>query len=276
MKIKRIAILPYSGPRLERTQSAYDLTREVKYWLERQGIVVVTSIQEIKRGFKPDLICVLGGDGMFIRTIRALIHLQAPFLGVNFGTKGFLLPIMPEEFEDFLNQVLCGEQEDCEERVAIEAYVIKNGERRGPFVCINDVVVKSDFYMVTLEVRENGKVRIRPQADGVIIATPTGSTAYNHNAGGTTLSWNSPNFVATAIACANRVDAKCLLGVDTQVEVEVVYGRVAFIPDGIIKEGGLLWLNPGDRVAIKVHPKTFRILVPEGFDSYERMKKLLS
>lgn len=278
MTIKKVAILPYTGPQLERVQKTYALTAEVRTWLENQGVGVATTLKEIKRGFRPDLVCVLGGDGMFVGIIRELIDLQVPFLGVNFGTKGFLLPIQPEEFRDFLSQLLRESTEsiEFEERVALQATLIKNGQKRGTFVCINDVVIKSDFYLISLEVREGGKVRIRPRADGVIIATPTGSTAYNFNASGIPLAWDSPNLAVTSIACSDRVDAKCLVGIEKKIEVELLSGRAAFICDGVVPEGGPIWLNQGDIVEVQTHPQTFRVLIPSGFDSYERMKKLLN
>ncbi|MBM4401959.1 MAG: NAD(+)/NADH kinase [Candidatus Cloacimonetes bacterium] len=274
MKVQRIGIVTYIGENEERERDCQNLATRICAWLEKKEIQFVVGVEDIKHSPKPDLICILGGDGTFIWAVRELLYLGVPFLGVNFGTKGFLLPFTPTEVLGYLEKLIAGHNPETEERTVIEAWVVHAGKRRGPFVCVNEVVVKSDYQLVHLEVREGDRVKIQPQADGVIVATPTGSTAYSFNAGGIPLSWDSPCFAVTAVACANRVDSKCLVDAGKIITVKVLWGQPAFIPDGIGEEKTLL--TEGDLIEVRAHTQTFQTLTPDGFNSYERMRKLLS
>lgn len=274
MKIQRVAIVPYTGHIKVREQTAHSLTIEVQNWLTAQGVTVAIRRQDMI-GFTPDLIAVLGGDGWFIHTVKEFMHLQVPFLGVNFGTKGFLLPIIPSYFRAFLQQLLAGKEPKIETRSVIEACVYQGGVKTAPFICVNEVLVKSDFYMISLEVQANGQVIMRPRADGVIVATPTGSTAYNFNAGGPLLRWDSSSFAITAIACGDRRDACCTEPDSKTIKVRVLTERAAFIPDGYIGAHGPTWLKPGDFVEIKRSGLTFQTTVPPDLDSYYQARQKL-
>lgn len=274
MKLENVAIIRYTGPREDRRSKVLELTQEITRYLRSKGIAVETDLGCIQRGFRPDLICVLGGDGTFVGTVRKLLSLQAPFMGVNFGTKGFLLPFAPTGLINYLERLLDGYEPEYEDRTTIAAWVVKPGRTHGPFICVNEVTVKSDYAMVHLEVREGRRVRIQPRADGVIVATPTGSTAYGFNAGGIPLAWDSPNFAVTAIACANRVDSKCLVSNRQATRVEVLWGNPAFIPDGVTNNR--IMLTTGDIVVIRNHKQSFCMLISDGFDSYTHMRSLLA
>ncbi len=148
--------------------------------------------------FDADLVVVLGGDGTLLSVARRLADRQVPLMGVNFGRLGFLAGFTPEELPAYLEMAING-QLKARPRMSIEASVLPAGQhvdptdrsalrrvRRFAATALNDAVVTAGapFHMIELEISADGHTGVCYSGDGVIISTPSGSTAYNISAGG--------------------------------------------------------------------------------------------
>ncbi len=148
-----------------------------------------------------DLVCVLGGDATFLRAARSLEGASAPLLGVNLGRVGFLAKVEPFDLERALEQVRDGDY-SVEERFRISARIVRASGAVEEHACLNEVVVArgNRVRMIQLEVEVSGSHLATYLADGVVVATPTGSTAYSFSAGGAILDPRLRNMIITPVA----------------------------------------------------------------------------
>ncbi len=132
-----------------------------------------------------DLIIVVGGDGSLLAAARTLARFDVPVLGVNRGRLGFLTDVSPDEIEQRVGEVLDGHYR-IEKRFLLDVTVKHNGEPNGTADALNDVVVNSgtSAKMIEFELYIEGEFVYRQRSDGLIVSTPTGSTAYSLSAGG--------------------------------------------------------------------------------------------
>jgi len=134
---------------------------------------------------KVEMIIVLGGDGTLLSVARLVGDHDVPILGVNLGGLGFLTEITLEELYRVLEKVVQGDF-ITDERVVLNASVIRRGERMAEFIVLNDAVINKGALarIIDLETTINGEYLTTFKSDGLILSTPTGSTAYNLSAGG--------------------------------------------------------------------------------------------
>lgn len=132
-----------------------------------------------------DLVIVVGGDGCLLGAARDLARFKVPLLGVNRGRLGFLTDILPSEVEERISEVLDGEYV-AEERFLLEAQIKRDGQLMGENAALNDVVFHSgsSVKMLEFELFVDGDFVYRQRSDGLIVSTPTGSTAYALSGGG--------------------------------------------------------------------------------------------
>ncbi|HIE51841.1 MAG TPA: NAD(+) kinase [Armatimonadetes bacterium] len=175
---------------------ALEAARRLVQWLQSQRRQVLLEAETAEALGVPelavaevyaqaDLLIVLGGDGSLVAAARATAPFGTPVVGVNFGRVGFLSQISAEEMEVHLAAVLEGKGQ-IEERMLLQAELRRGGESRGEFLAANDVVIGRDGFsrLLRLTVWAGGAFLATYSADGLIIATPTGSTAYSLSAGG--------------------------------------------------------------------------------------------
>lgn len=186
-------------PRLE---SAQVLAREVAEWLgersisyvlgeeiaaliesDKNGTATVASREEIPE--RCSIIVVLGGDGTLISVARHQAKVAPLIVGVNMGTLGFLTEITRDELFETLESALAGECETVE-RATLQASIYRNGEPQGVFPALNDVVITKHAIarIFGIQMSVNGASAANLRGDGVIVASPGGSTAYSMAAGG--------------------------------------------------------------------------------------------
>jgi len=148
-----------------------------------------------------DLICVLGGDGTFLRAARGIGDSAAPTLGVNLGRVGFLAKVETDDLEQALAKVATGDFA-LEDRFRIEATLLRADGERVRHACLNEVVVArgTRVRMIQVEVEVSGSHLATWVSDGVVVATPTGSTAYSFSAGGSVLDPRLRNMIITSVA----------------------------------------------------------------------------
>ena len=207
--MKRASIISKQGkPELAR------LVRDVADWLVAHGYAI--TVDSVSREFwpqgeqaeredlvqkKPDFVVVLGGDGTLLSTARNVARAGIPILGVNLGSLGFLTEIRKDEIATALEAVDAGRCE-LSQRAMLHCRVCRNGKCVANYDALNDVVMnqRAVARITDFEVKVNGIFVSQYRADGLIIATPTGSTAYSLAAGGPILSPEVPGFVITPVA----------------------------------------------------------------------------
>jgi NAD+ kinase len=210
-----------------------------------------------------DLICVLGGDGTFLRTARAIGGSGVPALGVNLGRVGFLAKVESEDLERALDQVNAGDYA-VEDRFRISVRLVRSDGSSEDHACLNEAVVArgSRVRMIRLEVEVSGSHLATYVADGVVVATPTGSTAYNSSAGGSILDPRLRNMVITPVAGYLSPLRSVVAGEDHEVRLtlrEAHDGAIASL-DGQLD----LPMRVGDRVEVRALPEPMRMIEPSG------------
>jgi NAD+ kinase len=200
-----------------------------------------------------DLLIVLGGDGTLLSATRALGGQKVPILAVNLGGLGFLTSVTREELYPVLERVLAGEHE-ISERMMLSAEVLRNNETAERQVALNDAVINKAALarMLDFDVYVDRAQVGRYRADGLIVATPTGSTAYSLAAGGPVVHPQLDAFVITPI-CPHMLTNRPLVVPDTaRVEIDIA---AAEEPVYLTLDGQVGFkLEPRDRVVITKSP----------------------
>ena len=180
--------------------------RGVSVVLEKEtaGLVPAATVPAARKSDLPgqvDLLIVLGGDGTLLSMARAVGDLGVPILGVNLGGLGFLTATTLDEMLPALDTLLAGGME-VEERMMLGARLVRGAQGVGDYIALNDVVITKSAMsrIIDLSVSVGGRHAISYRADGLIISTPTGSTAYNLSAGGPILFPTMDAVVLTPIA----------------------------------------------------------------------------
>jgi NAD+ kinase len=210
-----------------------------------------------------DLVCVLGGDGTFLRTARAIGGRGVPALGVNLGRVGFLAKVESDDLERALDQVQAGDY-SVEDRFRILARVVRADGTVEEHACLNEVVVArgTRVRMIQLEVEVSGSHLATYVADAVVVATPTGSTAYSFSAGGSILDPRLRNMIITPVAAYLSPLHSVVAGEDHEVHLTLREAQ-----DGaIISIDGQqdLPMAIGDRVEVRALPEPLRMIEPAG------------
>ena len=261
--MKRIGFTfnPYSdraAAMLERAR-AWCAERGIETW-DAPGDAYQTIEAELA---STDFICVLGGDGTFLRTARAIGGSGVPALGVNLGRVGFLAKVESDGLETALDQVAAGDYA-TEDRFRILATLIRRDGSTEQNACLNEVVVTrgSRVRMIRLEVEVSGSHLATYVADGVVVATPTGSTAYSFSAGGSILDPRLRNMIITPVAAYLSPLHSVVAGEGHEVNLIL---REAHDGALVSLDGQLdLPLAVGDRVEVRALPEPMRMIEPTG------------
>lgn len=246
---------------LKRAQpQAAGVVRGLEKWLAERGLTVRLDEEAAEWVGRPgecretltaavDLVVVLGGDGTLLSVSRAAGCRPVPVLGVNLGTLGFLTEIALDELFAVMERVLSGDVR-IEARMRLDVRAFRGADSLGRFLALNDAVISGATLarMIDLEVRAGGVPVTTVHADGLILATPTGSTAYSLSAGGPILLPEVAAMILTPI-CPHTLTQRPLVLPDSS-EVEIVVRSrgegVQLTADG--QEG--LGLREGDRVLV--------------------------
>ena len=204
-----------------RKRRAVPVVRSVVGWLEDHRLQPVLRQDVAERLRRPDLgrsaedvmegaslALALGGDGTILATARLAAPHGIPILGCNLGGFGFLTELAESELMEALPQVLAGKHQ-VRERMMLEGELVRDGTPRHGFLGLNDVVITKGAFsrLLRLEIEVAGEQLGVFTADGVIVATPTGSTAYSLSAGGPVVSPEVEALMVTPI-CAHTLSAR--------------------------------------------------------------------
>lgn len=169
-----------------------------------------------------DMAIAIGGDGTTVRVAKEAAMYNKPALGINGGTLGFLSGIEKNETE-LLNEVISGNYK-LENRIMLKAEIVDSSGVKRAFHCLNDAVVsRGDFSrLVNFNINSDGRELLNVRADGVIISTPTGSTAYSLAAGGPVLSPDLNCFVVTSICPHSLVDRSMVVNSKNELVLNII------------------------------------------------------
>ncbi len=270
------------------SQEALELARRLADWLVERGLVALLheagASQPIARmeanlDLPPDsdLVVVLGGDGTMLGAVREVVLAgleQAPILGVNLGGLGFLTALAPEELLPAMELVLQGRY-TAPARLMLEGLVLRQGQPVQRVLALNDLVVNKAALarIVELHLRVDDEPLTTFRADGLIISTPTGSTAYNLSAGGPICHPSLDCIVVTPICSFALSNRPLLLG--PQMTLNLDLGRRA--QDTTLTSDGQVGIEllPGDRVDIRRAASSVRLVQSPFKDYFEILRTKL-
>ena len=220
-----------------------------------------------------DLLLVLGGDGTMLRWSRLAAPKGTPMMGVNFGQYGFITEIPPSEAKTALAKFL--EDDYClSERVVLKALHTRDGKTVGTYHALNDVVVSKGplARMMGLHTSVNGKFIVTYAADGIIVCSPTGSTAYSLSAGGPVVHPNVSVLIITPI-CPHTLNARSLVVPDSET-IQIVGDCGEDEPEMMLTIDGQLGEHLDCRDAVEVQKADFTAklvqLTPQSF--YDKLQ----
>src|SRR2546423_2175793 len=218
-----------------------------------------------------DLIVVLGGDGTMIAAARLLDNRDVPVIGINYGNLGYLTEVRVEEMNAALDPALAGDYR-LDPRMMLAAELTRGGEALLRNRVLNDVVISKSALarIIEIETRFDGQLVNCFRADGLIVSTPTGSTAYNLSAGGPII-YPSMNAIVITPICPHTLSNRPLLVPDdAEIELILKTGKedVALTLDGQV--GYAMELD--DRVVIKKSRTTFNLVQPLNRNYFEVLR----
>ena len=221
-----------------------------------------------------DLVIALGGDGTMLYAVQLVYPAPVPVMGVNVGILGYLSELEPKELEGWLPRLLAGDYE-ISERTMLAVDVESAGPARGTWYALNEAVVEKlrAGHLIYLDVSINGTAFTTYAADGLIVSTPTGSTAYSFSAGGPIVSPDLRCTVLTPISAHMLFDRSLVLAEHEEIAFVVANGRnVALTIDG--RELGEL--GSGDRVRCQIAPEPLRVVSVRPRDFHQILKTKFS
>lgn len=252
-------------------EATVELAARASGWCRRRGIAEWRSqagdIDALRRELPTtDALVVLGGDGTFLRAARAVAEVDVPLLGINLGKVGFLSKAEATELEPVLERIAAGEYR-IDERMVIEGRIQRAGGTSSGandrHIALNDVVIArgSLARVCRLDVSIDDSHLATFIADGLVVASPTGSTGYSFSAGGPILDPISQNLVVTPIAAYLSAIRSVVVSPQQVVRCRVVDAHEALVSiDG--RED--LPIAVGDTVEVRAFDRPIRLLEPKG------------
>jgi NAD+ kinase len=247
-----------------------DATAEV--WPEH-GLEIANREQ---LGRHCDLAIVVGGDGTFLNAARSLAHHDIALLGLNLGRLGFLTDISPGEMQCKLDEIFAGQYTE-EDRFLLQCRVLRDGELISQSDAFNDVVVhKWDVArMIEVDTYVNGTFVNTLRSDGLIVSTPTGSTAYALSGGGPILQ-PCLNAMILVPICPHTLSNRPIV-IDANTVVEIVIKGQGQVHAQISCDGQInLGVMAGDRVQIRKKEHSVRMIHPVEHDHFHILREKLN
>lgn len=244
----------------------HEVTRQIQDYIEKRGRTCILCERDEEGNLLADQIpketdCVLtlGGDGTLIQAVRELRNKHLPLIGVNMGTLGYLTEIELPKIEESLEKLFCGAFLP-ERRMMLQGKL----EGRKEDIALNDIVVAraGSIRVIHFNIYVNGQLLNSYQADGVIISTPTGSTAYNLSAGGPIVEPTAEMFVITPICSHALNTSSIVLSAEDEIVIEIGKGKGDTVEEASVTFDGadVIPVYTGDRITISRSEKTAKLL----------------
>lgn len=230
----------------------------------------LASLNDI--GSKVDLVIVMGGDGTMLSVGRALRHTGVPLIGINRGRLGFLTDLRTDQMLVEIDKILQGEYQ-LESRMLLQSVVTRANKPIEQTFALNDVVIKSAFRLIELEVHVDGQFVSRQRSDGLILTTPTGTTAYALSAGGPIMHPDLDAISIVPISPHTLSYRPITVPAGSVIEVIVVHAADAQISyDG----QGLYPLAVGDHVRIERAQQEIQLVHPQDYCYFDMLRNKLN
>lgn len=256
-----------------------EMAKQVQDYIQLHGAFgeICVDTENIPEDCNADCVIVLGGDGTMLMASGRLAGKGIPMIGINLGTVGFMADVDPSNLEDALDCLL-HDRYRIEERMNLDGTIYHNDKKLEKATALNDIVVARSGYsrIICLRIYVNGELLDVYEADGVIVATPTGSTAYNLSAGGPIVSPNANLILVTPVSPHSLTSKSVVLSAEDEIEVEIVPKRKSQKEEAFATFDGQGYerLQPGDRIQIRRSPKTTKLvkIYPTSFYEVLRTK----
>ncbi|MFG6415621.1 NAD kinase [Roseateles sp. DC23W] len=237
------------------------------------GMTGYDIVSHDELGSRCDLAVVVGGDGTMLGFAREMARHGVPLLGINQGRLGFITDIPIERWRESLAPVLAGDYE-VEPRAMLEGAVLRDGESIYAGLALNDVVVSrgGTAGMVELKISVDEQFVANMRADGIIVASPTGSTAYALSAGGPIMHPSIAGWLLAPIAPHTLSNRPIVLPDSGEVRMEIVAGRDASVNFDMQSLASLLH---GDTITVRRSRHQVRFLHPQGWSYYATLRRKL-
>jgi NAD+ kinase len=234
------------------------------------GYAAMTPMQI---GQQADAAIVIGGDGTMLGIARQLAPYKVPLIGINQGRLGFMTDIPLERMIPLLTDMLAGKAES-EHRSLLEAVVYRADEKIFEALAFNDVVVSrgTGSGMVELRVEVDGRFMYNQRSDGLIVATPTGSTAYALSAGGPLLQPNLAGIALVPIAPHALSNRPIVVADSSEIVIEIMGGRDVSVNFDMQTLASVLH---HDRIVVKRSAHTITFLHPQGWSYFDTLREKL-
>jgi NAD+ kinase len=238
---------------------------------EHLGLNLYPTLKMADIGQQCDLGVVIGGDGTMLGIGRQVAQYGLPLIGINQGRLGFITDIPMGQFEQALKPMLLGQFEE-EQRSMLHAKVWRDKHCVFDTFAMNDVVVNrgATSGMVELRIEVDGRFVATQRADGLIVATPTGSTAYSLSAGGPLMHPTLGGWVIAPIAPHTLSNRPIVLPDTSHISIEVVSGRDASANFDMQSLASLLL---GDQITVAQSSHKVRFLHPQGWNYFDTLRK---
>ena len=242
-------------------------------WIPDNGLEIASRAI---MGEQCDLVIAIGGDGTMLNAARSMVDHEVPILGVNRGRLGFLADVSPSEIPHRLEAVLQGHFREAR-RSLLHAQVLREDEVTGEADALNDVVVhkREVARMIEVDAFLDGRFLNAYRADGLIISTPTGSTAYALAGGGPIL---HPGLEAVVLVpiCPHTLTHRPIV-VKADSLIEVVLNSANTTEAQVTCDGQIsLAIEPGDRILIRKKSRKVRLIHPLNHDYFELLRAKLN
>ncbi len=251
------------GLALKDSEDALKLAEEVNSYLKKKGVAIIVEepwAAKLKakgqrlEDMEAEVIVALGGDGTILRVLNA-IGKDIPILGINLGTEGYLAKVKPDRWKEALEKVISGRPK-IDEWARVDIVV----DSRVVGSALNEAVVSPSepVKMLNFEVYVDGCHFFSARADGIIVATPIGSTAYSLSAGGSIIDLRVPAFIITPICPFDRTARPVVVPQTAEIKVRIIKTRreAVVVIDGEYKK----MIGPGREVTFRLSKKKARFV----------------
>ena len=233
-------------------------------------------VKDAELGANSDLVIAIGGDGTMLKATHLACRHNIPLLGINRGRLGFLADIPADNFQQHIEDILAGNFAE-DERFLLHSEAYHNGKKLRQMDALNDVILHkwNTERLVEFETYVDDTFVHRQRSDGIIVSTPTGSTAYALSGGGPIL-YPSLNALVLVPICPHSLTNRPLV-INANSVVEIVVGNRDIDHARLTCDSEIvLELEPGDRVMIKKKNQTIRLIHPAGHDHFSILRAKLN
>ena len=253
-------------------------SKKINYFLDNNSSILLnnkssTNVEEMKS--KCDIAFIIGGDGTLLRSAQYLSKANIPICGINRGRLGFLVDISPDHIEENLESIL-SDNYSVDERISLVGTVIRNGKEISKNISFNDVVIhsKDAVRMIEMDTVLDGKKLYTVNADGLVVSTPTGSTAYSLSCGGPILQPSMEALVMVPICPHLLSNRPIVIGMNSIIEIKLsdksqTNASVTF--DGQIN----VPIEANDTIKITKGQVTLKLIQPPGINFLSILREKL-